>query len=207
MSDPASPKTAATVEPPFSDAFNLAIGFILPHEEEFARGHWGDENYVVTEDVPGDSGGLTKYGLDQASHPRLDIRNLTRPLAVLEYWKEWLQYHIDQLPDKIAVAQFDVRINGGYAVAWLQRAINKVYPPGGPWRGLVVDGVMGPATIKLAQFIATARPDLLKALLTNFIDQRDARFDSIAANNAQDRKFLAGWKQRDTDLRTYLGVA
>src|SRR5512140_3051467 len=52
-----------------SPAFQRAIDFVLPHEEAFAPGHHGDERYVVAEKSKGDAGGLTKYGIDQKSHP------------------------------------------------------------------------------------------------------------------------------------------
>jgi hypothetical protein len=71
-----------------AQTFNLAIAFILPHEEEFARGYWGDERFVVVENVPGDDGGLTKYGIDEESHPDVDIANLTRDQAIAIYAKD-----------------------------------------------------------------------------------------------------------------------
>ena len=83
----------------YSEKFLRAIKFILPHEEEFARGHWGDENFVVAENVSGDSGGVTKYGIDASSHPGVDIRNLSRSGAIAIYWLEWSKYKIESLPD------------------------------------------------------------------------------------------------------------
>src|SRR3954467_11859594 len=129
----------------YSPKFLRAIQFIFPHEEAFARGHWGDENFVVAENVSGDSGGVTKYGIDASSHPGVDIRNLTRDGAIAIYAREWQKYGIEALPEKIAVAQFDVRVNGGHATTWLQIALNKV-----AGARLVVDGNMGPATIAAA---------------------------------------------------------
>lgn len=176
--------------------FLRAIAFILPHEENFARGHWGDENYVVTENVPGDSGGLTKYGIDKSSHPNVDIANLTRDEAVEIYWQEWQKFNIDQLPDRIAIVQFDVRVNGGYAVKWLQQAINAV---GGFRVKLAVDGSMGPQTI----CAATACDQ--NAVVAYFLKERDDRFRRIASGG--NAKFLAGWLARDADLRRYLQAA
>jgi len=176
-----------------SPKFLRAIKFILPHEEAFARGHWGDENFVVAENVSGDSGGVTKYGIDASSHPGVDIANLTRERAVAIYEREWQKYGIEALPEKIAIAQFDVRVNGGHATTWLQKALNEV---GGA--NLVVDGNMGPATI------AAANKCDVDKVVRHFIKQRDARFEAIATGPRA--KFLNGWKQRDRDLEKFLGL-
>ena len=135
----------------YSEAFLRAVAFILPHEEEFARGHWGDENFVIPENVSGDSGGWTKYGIDASSHPGVDVKDLTRPQAIAI-----------SLP-------------------------------------LTVDGDLGPKTLLAAQACDQA------AVLQYFINERDARFESIATGAR--KKFLAGWKQRDTDLREFLLAA
>jgi lysozyme family protein len=177
----------------YSRKFLRAIQFIFPHECEYARGHWGDENFVVAENVSGDSGGVTKYGIDASSHPGVDIRNLTRDGAIAIYAREWQKYGIEALPEKIAIAQFDVRVNGGYATKWLQLALNQV-----AGARLVVDGSMGPATI-----LAANQCDQ-DSVLRYFIRERDARFESIAAGPRA--KFLAGWESRDRDLEKFLSV-
>jgi lysozyme family protein len=181
----------------YSQKFLRAIGFILPHETDYVRGHWGDDAFVVTENVAGDSGGRTKYGIDASSHNGIDIADLDREQAIEIYFDEWQRYGIEALPEKIAVAQFDVRVNGGHATTWLQLAMNRV---GGTH--LTVDGDMGPATISAAQHL---NDEQQRAVLVLFIRQRDARFEAIASGARA--KFLAGWKQRDRDLEKYLGIA
>jgi lysozyme family protein len=180
----------------YSPAFLKAIQFVLPHEEEFARGHWGDENFVVAENVSGDSGGVTKYGIDASSHPGVDIANLARDGAIGIYWNEWLFRKLDSLPEKLAIAMFDVWVNGGYAVKWLQTALNKFC--GGERKFLTVDGDLGPATIAAAQACDQA------AVVRYFISERDARFEAIAHGSRA--KFLAGWEQRDRDLEKFLAA-
>jgi lysozyme family protein len=183
----------------YSRKFLRAIQFIFPHEEAYARGHWGDENFVVAENVSGDSGGVTKYGIDASSHPGVDIRNLTRDGAIAIYAREWQRYGIEALPEKLAIAQFDVRVNGGSATKWLQHAINVSRPPAAGLRPILVeDGNMGPATI-----LAANKCDEIP-VLRYFIQQRDARFESIAKGARA--KFLPGWHQRDCDLEKFLGV-
>jgi lysozyme family protein len=177
----------------YSNKFLRAIAFILPHEEEFQRGHWGDENFVVAENVAGDSGGVTKYGIDARSHPAIDIANLTRDQAILIYWKEWGKYNVESLPEKIAIAQFDVRVNGGHAVEWLQATLNEI-----DGSNLDVDGVLGRETI------AAANACDEDAVVRYFITLRDERFEALA--HGPRAKFLDGWEQRDRDLRKFLCV-
>jgi lysozyme family protein len=177
----------------YSQKFLRSIDFILPHEEEFARGHWGDENYVIAENVSGDSGGVTKYGIDASSHPGVDIANLTRDDAVAIYWAEWGKYNIEALPEKIAIAQFDVRVNGGPAAKWLQTTLNEI-----EGENLVVDGVIGPETQDAAN-----RCDQ-DAFCRYFITLRDERFERLATGSRA--KFLEGWEQRDRDLEKFLGL-
>jgi lysozyme family protein len=179
-------------------AFQKAIAFILPHEEDFARGHWGDENYVIAERVSGDNGGVTKYGIDQAAHPGVDVAHLTRADAVAIYAREWQQHGLDALPDKLAIAMFDVWVNGGYPVQWLQSAINDHRPAG--LTRLVVDGRLGPVTLSEARLCDES------AILREFLEERDARFEKLAASNPNNRQFLAGWEQRDKDLAAYLSA-
>jgi lysozyme family protein len=180
-----------------SEAFDKAIGFVLPHEEEFARGHWGDENYVVTENFPGDSGGLTKYGIDQAGNPGVDIANLTKEQAIAIYRRRyWDAHNLDALPDKLAICAFDVWVNGGHANLWLQHAYNAA-PSRGNAPLLVEDGVLGP--VSLAALASGSQAEIVHI----FLQQRDARFRNLAADSSR-AKFLAGWLERDRDLEALL---
>jgi len=180
-----------------SPAFQRAVEFVLPHETEYARGHWGDDQFVVTEDVPGDAGGRTRYGIDARSHPGVDIAHLTRNQAILIYLAEWKRHGLDALPERLAVAMFDVWVNGGQPVQWLQHAIN-LYPPAGvTW--LSPDGVMGPKTLAAA---ASCDQD---KILSAFLQERDGRFELLAQKPSL-AQFLNGWLQRDRDLRAYLAI-
>jgi lysozyme family protein len=175
------------------EVFNRAIAFILPSECEYARGHWGDMNYVVTENVPGDSGGLTKFGVDQASHPKIDIANLTQEGAIDIYWDEWQAHNLDLLPDRLAIAAFDVWVNGGHASKWLQHAYNVTHPN---FEQLTEDGELGPKSI------FALKGSNQDEILAEFFKQRDARFHAIATGERA--RFLAGWLQRDFDLKKFL---
>ena len=97
----------------YPPAFQTAIAFILPHETEFVAGHHGDWDYVRTENVPGDSGGLTKYGIDKASHPGIDIRNLTEPQAREIYFQEWTACGAESLEAGFGECYFNACVNCG----------------------------------------------------------------------------------------------
>ena len=174
-----------------SPAFQKAVLFILPHEEDFLRGHWGDENFVIAEHVPGDAGGVTKYGIDASSHPGVDVADLTREQAITIYWQEWNFRDMDSLPERLAIACFDVWVNGGFAIKWLQTALNNF------GASLVVDGDLGSKTI------AAANACDQDAVIRFFLNERDARFERLGKYPALEQ-FLAGWEQRDADLRKYL---
>ena len=173
-----------------SPAFQRAINFVLPHEEAFAPGHHGDERYVVAERAKGDAGGLTKFGIDQKSHPGLDISHLTKAQAVGMYHQEWEDHNLDKVPDKVGIAMFDAYVNGGKPVQWLQNSLRG--------EGVAPTGKLDPQTINAAEHADQNQ------VVDNMIDQRDARYDELAKKHPNDRRFLKGWKNRDEDLRAYL---
>lgn len=69
------------------------------------------------EDVPGDSGGPTKFGIDSASHPGVDIRNLTREQAIAIYYQEWSREGCESLTYPMGELFFDCCVNSGYGEA------------------------------------------------------------------------------------------
>ena len=179
----------------YPEAFVTAMRFILPHETEFHHGAQGDYDHVRTENVPGDPGGQTRYGIDKASHPRVNIDGLDLDAALAIYWKEWLNHDLNELPDKLAIAAFDVWVNGGHANVWLQHACNETNAPDD--EELTEDGNLGPASIAA---LAACDQD---AVLRVFLEQRQARFATLARklNYAQ---FLDGWTNRNEDLAALL---
>jgi hypothetical protein len=94
------------------------LKFIFQWECVFKRGHDQDYDYVTWEDVSGDPGGVTKWGVDQRSHPDLDIKNLTQEQATEVYYKGyWLKYGCDNLADKLGEAYFNCCVNCGFGRA------------------------------------------------------------------------------------------
>lgn len=72
---------------------------------------------------PKDPGGLTKFGVAQASHPNIDLKQLTLAGALeiyhLEYWQK---YQLDTLPFPFSVAVFDCYVQHRPSVVqgWLK---------------------------------------------------------------------------------------
>ena len=78
---------------------------------EIVRDKYGK---VIAEEDPDDPGGLTKYGIDQRSHPDVDIRNLTESKAIEIYHRKyWERNKIDSMPAKLGEAYFNCCVNCG----------------------------------------------------------------------------------------------
>ena len=107
-----------------SQRFLDFIPFVKEAETAYKKGHYGDDAYVVTEVVKGDSGGATKWGLDSATHGP-GVAKLTWPEAQQIYWDwywcgitkgtQWVS--IETLPAALGEIAFDTRINSGMSVA------------------------------------------------------------------------------------------
>ncbi|WP_395739937.1 glycosyl hydrolase 108 family protein [Prosthecobacter sp.] len=65
------------------------------------------------ENDPDDPGGATKFGIDQRSHPNVDIKNLTEELALAIYWEEWKDDGCPGLPRPYAEVFFNCAVNMG----------------------------------------------------------------------------------------------
>lgn len=141
------------------------------------------------ENVPGDPGGPTKYGIDQRSHPKENIRGMTRERAKQIYRDEyWNAIAGDRLQPKTAWAVMDCAVNCGSRQAgrWLQRALF-----------ILEDGIIGPITEgKAAKWDDTH-------LARKVLDFREAHYRALGAR-PRFRKFLKGWLNRNNSLRDKL---
>ncbi len=165
---------------PYGPSFQKALLFVLAHENEYDKA-----GNVLTEHDPNDSGHATKYGIDAAAHPDLDIENLTLSGAVDSYHRdEWFRARGEQLPEKLAIAHFDGVVNIGehHSAQILQSAL-----------GLAADGEVGPHTIEAAN---AASPMALETVLMG----REAYYRRLR----QFPRFGRGWLARVSDLRAYL---
>jgi lysozyme family protein len=182
-----------------TDNFPASLDFVLRHECAYAPGHDGDIAYVVAENVPGDAGGCTKYGIDAADHPGLDIPNLTLDQATAIYRDgEWTQCRCDDLSHGVDTAVFDTAVNNGVHVAGLllQRAAISC------GEALEVDGLIGPVTIDAVSEICAQSK---WALLDQLLELRRQHYANIVLLHPCDGQFLQGWLNRVNDLESFLG--
>ena len=139
----------------------------------------------VYENDPDDPGGATKYGIDQRSHPLVNIRTLTKQQAKEIYFSEyWLPVAADKLPPQTAWAVMDCAVNCGrtQAAKWLQRAL-----------GVRDDGIIGPVTLKAAKAFGDYR------LALSVLSKRDEFYCQLS-RKPRVAKFLKGWLNRNNDL-------
>ena len=161
---------------------------------------------VKAENVAGDRGGLTKYGIDTAAHPGVDIANLTYDGAVKIYATgEWPNSHADVLPRVWAFLVFDFYTTSG-TNAWrcLQRATSGFIPrefTGKRWD----DGVFGRNTLKAAIASMDKSVPIAKRIevLNDFTTRRVKFYNDIVANDASQKKFLDGWNKRAVHAMGY----
>lgn len=152
--------------------------------EEFLL-KWEGAKY---ENVANDSGGATKFGIDQASHPLVNIRALTKEKAKDIYFNEyWVPVAADKLKPRTAWVLMDCGVNCGRitAIQWLQKIV-----------GVKVDGRIGPITIKAANGYGD---DVAIAL----INRRQKLYNALAEKKSQ-RKFLKGWTNRNRALESII---
>jgi len=124
-----------------------------------------------------DRGGLTNWGIDQKSHPDVDIRNLTKEQAKAIYWNEyWLRSKASLIPKSIRFLYFDTFINGG-GIKVLQRAA-----------GVKIDGSLGLMTITAASRVTPQ----------TFTAARRTYYSLIIKNDKTQEKFRDGWNNRAT---------
>lgn len=145
---------------------------------------------TVYENDPDDSGGETKFGIDKASHPKENIRTLTRERAKEIYWEEyWQRVRAEQLCFGVGEVVADIAVNNGAVRAgkWLQEAC-----------GAASDGSIGPRTLLAASLL---NPN---TLIMALLHRREIFYRSIA-RGAQ-AKFLRGWLNRNADLGKFVGI-
>jgi lysozyme family protein len=171
--------------------FEKALKFVLEHETEFAKNHHGDMKFAVSENVSGDAGGLTKFGIDQRSHPYLDIENLTLEHASEIFRKDyWDKHKCGELPWPVNAVHFDncVNMGPGQAVKLLQRTV-----------GTHDDGIMGPHT-KVA-LMAACKVRSADVVALQICSQKEDFYVRLVEQKPALGKFKQGWLNRTNDLK------
>lgn len=152
------------------------------------------------ENVPGDNGGCTKFGLtlldieeyhlDVNSDGKFscdDVKALDR-LTAGKILKKlyWDYFRADEIPEQ-SVAEFivDSGLNQGriLLVKYLQHLL-----------GVNVDGHFGPISFKI--LLDRIKIDSGKATFNQLYQQRYDRYKAIVANNPSQQKFWNGWQNR-----------
>lgn len=162
-----------------TNRFETCVVFVLAHECVFKH-----NGLAVVEHDPNDPGGTTFCGIDQRSHPGIDIAALTMGDAKRIYrLEEWTKCRCELLKPAWDLALFDTAVNIGAhrAVKLLQAAVDAK-----------VDGFIGPVTIAAVNRAALD-------VLGEFIDLRESYYRSLPENLKT--HYLAGWLNRLTDLR------
>jgi lysozyme family protein len=151
--------------------------------------------------VPGDRGGLTKYGVTNktyqsyrrlVSDPALprSVRDITVPIAADVYRRLfWDQCSAGACELPLAVVVFDMAVNSGPETAkrYLQRAL-----------GVPEDGEIGPQTLA-ALHVADQ-----KEVAFRYLDLRWGFYEAIIRRDRTQAKFRRGWLNRLEHLRQWL---
>lgn len=166
------------------DRFEECVEFVLVHETEYDR-----NGKVKVERDPADPGGTTKYGIDQRSHPHIDVATLSREEARVIYRAEkWDKFHCGEMKPPWDLVVFDSAVNPGEG--WMPKALQKAV-------GAKVDGIIGPKTIKAVNEASVNE-------LENFLRAREAYYRARPAKlkgKPFRERYLEGWLNRTADLK------
>ena len=135
---------------------------------------------------PDDRGGETKFGISKRNHPDVNIKDLTINEAMEIYKNEyWKPSKAEKLKPELRYQYFDMVVNAGQrnAVKILQRACNHKIKKG---TKLVVDGRIGPKTLKASEKLKESRFKAFRVL----------HYASIVIKNPKQEKFFYGWYRR-----------
>lgn len=163
--------------------FSSALAFTLSWEGK------------VEEDVPGDPGGKTKWGITQLDYndyrkqhqlPAADVFQATEAeLTAIYKAHYWTPINGDQLVYPVALVLFDTAVNVGLSrvLSWLRAELG--IKPSDPWLFAQQNYVAKHGANQLAQVL---------------ISRRSAYYQSIGAEGKPLHKFLNGWLARDAAL-------
>jgi len=161
------------------ERFQVCASFVIARETSYDRA-----GFPIVDRDKNDPGGTTKYGIDQRSHPRVQIAALTREEAVEIYRDEkWNRFRCGDMKAPWDLAVFDSSVNPGegWVGTHLQRAV-----------GAKVDGWIGDKTI--ASVNAATNQQLIEFLRDRceYYRQRPAKLNGKPFRE----RYLKGWLAR-----------
>lgn len=150
---------------------------------------------------PSDSGGETNFGVTEAVAraagylDRIDMmpREVAFDIYVTRYWDAIRGDDLANLSEAVAAEVVDTAVNMGRGRAgkFLQRSLNVLNRSGESYADLVVDGGIGPASIRTlaAYLVGRDEQTLVKAL--NCL--QGAYYIELAERREKDERFVYGW--------------
>jgi lysozyme family protein len=156
-------------------------------------------------DDPKDSGGATKYGVTERVARLYGYDGPMRDMpvevaqAVYEelYWNALRLDRIHVLSPEIAEELADTGVNMGVGTAahFLQRALNALNVNATVYPDLILDNIIGPASLAALAAYLKHRPghDGLRVLLDALNSLQGVRYIEIAEARPKDERFVFGW--------------
>lgn len=155
-------------------------------------------------DDPNDSGGETNFGITVKTARQYgyggEMKYLTRYTAfciyVSLYWDTVRGDELAQLSSAVTREVVDTGVNLGVSRAgtFLQRAINVLNNGGRQYADVVVDGQIGPATLRaLGEYLAHRGSEGERVLVTALNCLQGAFYIELAEKREKDERFVYGW--------------
>lgn len=173
---------------PFERAFQHTVG---------VEGGYSDD--------PSDSGGKTKFGITEAvareNGYQGDMKDLPLEFAHDVYRRKyWDLIHLDQvaeISEAVAAELFDTGVNTGvhFAALSFQAALNAFNRQQQDYKDIVVDGLIGPATLTALRgyFAKRGVVEGTQIFLSALNSLQGAFYIRMAEKRPKDEDFMYGW--------------
>ena len=141
---------------------------------------------------PADPGGETTFGISREHFPDMYKNGPPTEAEAYRFFRDrfWKRMNCDELPLVVAGRLFDAAVNVGLsrATRWLQEGCMFFDPN----QGLVLDGIMGPATRAAAAVVSRRYPENLGGWLT----WRQSHYYLNEVRQSLRETFALGWMRR-----------
>ncbi len=155
-------------------------------------------------DHPSDRGGPTRWGITEkvarAHGYACDMRDLPRGFAVAVYTKTYINEpgfdKVLTVSELIGDEMIDTGVNMGvgHPGPWLQRILNALNQQARTFPDLVVDGKLGPVTIRALESVLRKRGKEGEIVIARALNcQQGARYLDITEGRPANEDFYYGW--------------